>query len=735
LTIGQRVEEVRMTGSLQKSGPIERFIVDPQQTPRPSNVSQISERGKKEFRKTLETEESAKEYAKDLGLDTSIKSDTNPNGGIIREVVPPGPAKIKAGERILIPEKIALTLNNRLFDSTQHNHKGANIIKDIAAAMATVTKLVAVPLNLQTWSTNIIGSFISAAGAGATDLGSSNPGAVFRNLSELVKDVRGDIRDETFWTYDRKRMNRFRELDLVGTGVLAGDLRATAEAASRGFLHKKFGDGVRKGVRGITDGYSALDSAVRLSVFENYMEVLQRAIGAERLSGSPNSPIIMKRFGARRLSSGDLKNMEDFAAELTHETFQNYNRVPKGIKSFSKFGLLSEFVSFNIEQLRTTYNAARMSREMMDGRFTKRIEDRLGIKVVDQETLTNEGARRVAMQAGYLSLASQIGKISTRLFGNVDQEREQILREAVFAPWERDDSVFMSEDEDGRFTLVNMEYILPLASLTSIVDSALSERSFQDAAARAVKSLNARFGGDFTILTKALVEGVTYRDDRGNIISDIPEEDIRSLAPRALAVSKAFIPGEIKRVSDQVARPDKRLTPLELIGRYGFSFRFRAGDVERGVSYKLKELSEQVSSSNVKYINKRRYSENPREVMDAYLEANKTYQDRLARAVRISKALSKINGMNEDRVARIIQQKMRVVSISDAKAALSGRTPVLDIAFGLRSGKKEERYRAYAEAINAMPPKMVEMMFNQEMDAGHLNGYDVFKVKALAAGL
>jgi hypothetical protein len=60
---------------------------------------------------------------------------------------------------------------------------------------------------------------------------------------------------------------------------------------------------------------------------------------------------------------------------------------------------------------------------------------------------------------------------------------------------------------------------------------------------------------------------------------------------------------------------------------------------------------------------------------------------------------------------------------------------VFDIAFGLRSGKKEERYRAYAEAINAMPPEMVEMMFNQEMDAGHLNGYDVFKVKALAAGL
>ena len=220
---------------------------------------------------------------------------------------------------------------------------------------------------------------------------------------QLFKTLRNQIfegGDEALEAQYRK----FQSMGIINTNVKVGEFRALLEAGYESGADSLLDNisrvaskyGLSEGAQRLpTDVYMATDDFFKMANYAHELDVLKRASPTE-----------------------DLAVLEEQAASIVRNTFPNYDRVPKGIKSLRE-APIGNFVSFPAEMMRTSAHIVKQaSREITSG----------------NPELRKRGLQRLAGFSASTVGWGALSKGTTSLLGWTDEEAEaaHILTEK---PW------------------------------------------------------------------------------------------------------------------------------------------------------------------------------------------------------------------------------------------------------------------------------------------------------------
>jgi hypothetical protein len=505
----------------------------------------------------------------------------------------------------------------------------------------------------------------------------------FKNYSKNFKIATSDLNTKYFreggFAKDLtpKRMTRLKERNLIDKGISAGEIR---EGLSKGFFGKQFG----KITEPTGKFYSIFDTAQRLSVFDNYKGFLRKNMSNEDFTRLGNDKI------------------EEIAAELTNATYQNYSRINPAIRYFSRIGVLNEFAAFNLEQMRTMANQATFIRDLKSGKFADDIKAEYGVDL-DRSSLAQEGNRRIGFLLATLAGATAAVTAVNRGFQGVSSDEEKAIRETVVPTWDEDSKLLLRKDGD-KIKTANISYQIPIAELTSIVESGLRGENPVDAVGQGFGALWNKMGGSGTMNANNFFAALNNRDPRtGRPISDEPGGLGQFTDRFVYYFGESFTPTLLGKTSDK--------TVPDLIARYTLGLRNQNTTVEGGAGFKLRALRE--NFNNIR----RSYSSDLYQnvdMQDAYQVRNAVFQRNLAEVIKHANNLRTL-GKTDEETNKILAKSGLSKVIREA--ALENEMINMPIAVGI-SGSREDRKKRLVELYDKLPPNLGMLMLNEARDDG-----------------
>jgi len=197
---------------------------------------------------------------------------------------------------------------------------------------------------------------------------------------------------------------KYLRLGIINTNVRVNEFRALLETGFESgpdTLVDKLGQKVKgygflqKGDKLATDMYMAVDDFYKVNAFEHELDYLRRAL--------PNE---------------SQEVLESEAARIVQNTFPNYDRVPKGIKSL-RYLPVGNFVAFPTEIWRTSTNIIKQaSKEMNSG----------------NAELVRRGQQRLAGFTTMLAAPSFVAT-QTAQFAGFNEEESEAIQTLSKTPW------------------------------------------------------------------------------------------------------------------------------------------------------------------------------------------------------------------------------------------------------------------------------------------------------------
>ena len=583
------------------------------------------------------------------------------------------------GEALYVPKAVNDSIN-QLYGTrvpAETFNIAENAFTKLLSTTTGLSKFVKVPLAPAAYSPQLFGNMFMVIGQGM------NPIRGFRKgLGVAGAELRGK-------GLSLQDFNRYKSLGLVDKDIRSGDIR---NALERGYDIPMLKTGPGRIVKGaskkIGKAYSALDTAMRISVFENYKKQLK--------SMSPNIEVKMGK-----------ENFDKLAAELTNSTYQNYDRISPSLKFLSRVGVLNEFVSFNLEMLRTTANQGMFAKSLIDGSFAKRMKDEFGVKI-DTDAAMREGAKRLTALSGALGAASAGIYFFNKANGFSDEEMEAI-RNSVAYEW--DDSSALIFDRDGdKIGLTNMAYRMPIADMTAILGAASRGEDATEVISNSFQAIGDKFFGQGTMNAKAIINAIQDRDPEGRKISKDPEF-LGSVFDRIKYYgTTAFEPGFVRDIKNW----DRR-TPKEQAARYLLGERKVNITIPDGVGYRLRGIRDNIDALRVGYSGTMR--KNNIDYAETYKSQNDIYRkngEAILGHVKNLRILGKTDKEIEDILKKNINDSRMV------KGVMRGVIPNMSIAYGI-SGTKLDRASKYADIYSKLPNELGLEMLRQEIDKKNIN--------------
>lgn len=588
---------------------------------------------------------------------------------------------------LYVPSDVNKALDN-LYNTGVPQDTGNFALDTIRKIMATGTagaKFARVPLNAISYPVQLFGNLALVVGQGMNPARGFGKGLKIAINEALPKSYR-------MKSLSTKELNRLKELNLVNKGVRAQDIQRGFDV---GFPEDKFKKGklgfFNKTLSGFGSAYNVYDTASRISVFENYKHFLRKIIPEEKIE-----------------SMG--KDFDQLAADLTNDTYMNYDRISKGLRALSRYGILNEFGAFNFELTRTTYNQAKLIKSLNDGTFAKNLSEELDIDLDPNATkiLQEEGRKRLVALSFILGLGSAAPTIANRE-GGVSEEIEIALRETVLAPWEIDQALTIDKDGD-EVKIANIGYQIPTAELTSVVESALRGEDIIQSSENMMNALYGKFGGDLTIAAKNFFAAYNGYDLNGNKISNKPDRSFgRIFDSVGWYLADTYTPGTIT----DLKKLDERTT-LENALRYLVGYRMRTTGVEKGAGFKFKDISERLRSIRSQYSSSVR---NSKTLSDDYKKLNADYRNLQQETIGHINNLRTL-GKTDEEIYEIVFGKIRDKDL--VQNMLKGGIEDMSISSLIPKGKKnsKERVQAYFDISNKLPIEMTldMLMMDQEDD-------------------
>ena len=573
-----------------------------------------------------------------------------------------------------------------------------NFIQKLISTTTGLQKFVKVPLNPAAYSPQLFGNMFMVAGQGM------NP---FKGFGEGLRVAAGEISDKLS-KVSLKDLNRYKSLGLVDKDVIGSDIR---NAVNKGFDLKRPGKALRATTSKIGKTYSAIDTANRISVFENYKKQLRNMapnLEDDIIKKGMDPDELLKMSPAQKKELAQ-ERIDRVAADLTNTTYQNYDRVSPALRSLSRYGLLNEFASFILELSRTTFNQGRLARDLVNGSFSERMKREFGINI-DKRSAQVEGAKRAGFLSGALGAAT-FGISKYNKENGVDEETEQAIR-TIAAPSYMENSALVIKKDGDDIEMNDMSYQMPVADLTSIFEAGIGTGSFEEAGSGLFDAFAEKFIGKGTMNMQAVYNAIQNVDPKKGKKISTEVGTLDNVLDRAMYYGGSFKPGIVSEAEKLGTR-----TVSENVMRLLFGQRKTKTTISKGAYFKFKDLTDNINSLRSSYNSDVKNNKN---VDSDYEEKNKSYRDNIAKAIEYVGALRTL-GKTEDEIEEMLKKTGRNnFTVEARESIMNGTVTDMRIAPSIQ-GDRASRIEKYVEVFNKLSPELGVRMLQQELDLNKID--------------
>ena len=557
-----------------------------------------------------------------------------------------------------------------------------NAITRLISTTTGLTKFAAVPLAPAAYSPQLFANAFGLIGQGM------NP---FRGFGRGLRVAGSEISGKGLTL---KQMNEYKSLGLVDKNVFVSDIRNAFDKGFRLLPENKVGRGVGTAAKKIGQTYSAIDTANRISVFENYRKVI-----LPKLIQGVNDPKSMNYL--------DPATFNRLAAELTNSTYQNYDRISPSLRYLSRIAILNEFVSFLLELTRTTFNQARLGRDLINGSFAKKMKSEYGVNVNPSRAFA-EGAKRIGFLSGAFGAAS-FGIAAWNKSNGFDSEKVRAIKETVAYDWDDTSALVIQDLGDQKVGLVNMGYRMPIADLTSIFEAGLGTGSYTEAGSEIFQAIGDKFFGRGTINAKNFFNALQNIDpDTGEKIGKSANKLDNVIDRATFYATESFKPGFVREIQRWDDRTAGEKGARYLLGERKFNTSFT-----EGAGRKFNNALKNIRGIRNEYAGKAR---NEDDISSAYQEANNDYRSNIEEIIKHINNLRVLEVSNQDIYKTLPATLSKNVKI----AAMRGIVLDMPVAVSIK-GTRLEQTKQYIELIEKMPRDLANKMLKQEVSTKKIN--------------
>jgi len=562
-----------------------------------------------------------------------------------------------------------------------------NVFTKILSSTTGLTKFVKVPLAPAAYSPQLVGNAFMILGQGM------NP---FRGAGKGLRVAANEVFGKGLTLKD---IQRYKSLGLVDKEIFSSDIR---NAFNKGYklLPGKLGKGADLGMKKLGKIYSAIDTANRITVFENYQKQLKSLIPGIDKTGSKNFM--------------DSATRDKLAAELTNSTYQNYDRISPSLRYLSRVGVLNEFVSFNLELTRTTFNQARLAKSMVNGSFAKRMKDEYGV-TVNQRAAAFEGSKRIVALSGALGAATA-GIAAFNKLNGFDDEKVRAIKETAAPSWDESSALLVEDQGDGKIGLINMGYRMPAAELTSMFQAGMGTGSYSDAASAVFQSFTDKFFGAGTMNAKNIINTLQdYNPNTGRKISTSVNRLDRIIDQGTFYAKQGFNPGFVSDIKKWDERTSGEMGARYLTGERKFNTTYLGG-----ASYRFNPINDNFRGIRAGYSGSLKRSKNPSEAGQEYAKYNENYRQNVAETIKHVNNLRILEQTDEDIYKTLPKNFSKFLK----DMVMQGKVPDMRISSSI-SGPRLERIEGYVENFKKLPRELGFKMLEQEAALGKIKTADV----------
>ena len=562
-----------------------------------------------------------------------------------------------------------------------------NVFTKILSSTTGLTKFVKVPLAPAAYSPQLVGNAFMILGQGM------NP---FRGAGKGLRVAANEVLGKGLTL---KQIQRYKSLGLVDKEIFSSDIR---NAFNKGYklLPGKLGKGADFGMKKLGKIYSAIDTANRITVFENYQKQLKSLIpGIDDVNS--------KNFL-------DAETTDKLAAELTNSTYQNYDRISPSLRYLSRVGVLNEFVSFNLELTRTTFNQAKLAKSMVDGSFAKRMKDEYGV-TVSQGAAAFEGSKRIVALSGALGAATA-GIAAFNKLNGFDDEKVRAIKETAAPSWDESSALLVEDQGDGKIGLINMGYRMPAAELTSMFQAGMGTGSYSDAASAVFQSFTDKFFGAGTMNAKNIINTLQdYNPNTGRKISTSVNRLDRIIDQGTFYAKQGFNPGFVSDIKKWDERTSGEMGARYLTGERKFNTTYLGG-----ASYRFNPINDNFRGIRAGYSGSLSRSKSPSEAGQAYAEYNENYRQNVAETIKHVNNLRILEQTDEDIYKTLPKNFSKFLK----DMVMQGKVPDMRISSSI-SGPRLKRIEGYVDNFKKLPRELGFKMLEQEAALGKIKTADV----------
>lgn len=340
-------------------------------------------------------------------------------------------------------------------------------------------------------------------------------------------------------------MDTLNRYGILNTSVGIGELRSYFDRnkSMNDFLQEIYakGDVVSKGAkvkaqlakipRAMEKAYAAEDNMFKVLAFVNESNRYSKVFYGKNYN---------------QLTAQEKKSINEKVSEIVKDTYPTFSRVPKVVKTFSKYMFMGNFLSFPVESIRVSYNTLALAMKEIKSKNPK---------------LATIGATRLAGTVAYNSIFSSlvyygynlVGAGFTGLFGYLmrDDEKEKDKANAILknvVPWSRQNDLYISKFDSGKLDYYDIgsldSYSYQKKVWNAFWSNVNNKQGFDKAISESMgEALEPWFQIDFTI--KNTMNLLSNDDGRGNNIYNPKASPLKKFTDMSVYVGKQMAPGAI----------------------------------------------------------------------------------------------------------------------------------------------------------------------------------------------
>ena len=510
----------------------------------------------------------------------------------------------------------------------------SNAIVDIYMTSVAASKASKVLFNLPSYAVQVYGNAFNLAGMGINPFNSNAMKGMRLALSEYgpIERLASSPEARKALLGDMYEMSRY---GIKAANVVDSDIRSGLE---RGI----FQETAQKAISPVSKLYTAPDTMGRFVTWKANQTV-NKAIFPQANSNA----------------------VKTLAANVTNDTYQNYDRLSNTVKFASRIGVVPQFASFTMEFARNQWNQGRIIREMLDGTYGQGVD---GLGPANLEAMRAEGLRRLAsLTALYgMTYGSIQGLNAAR---GVGKEEEIALKETVLPEYDENSLLAITYDKDSQSgKYLNPSYIVPHSIGLNMLHQGLLGQPVEGA----IDVLVDEFVGTGTFVGSAMYAGFGGRDpESGRELSPEVKRFDNAWDRTKWVVTEAFTPGIIREAEKLGAatRGQGNLSTEDVVLRQ-VGRRVNDFTIEKGARFRIKDTVGKSRLAKANYTNARDYGNlSPEGVEAVYQRNNSAFRDAQELNIRHARNLATL-GLSDDE--RIEVMKSAGMGSTDILNAMDG---------------------------------------------------------------